>query len=126
MHRTRRRSISFFGKNRDGHQRRLVVLVASPGPSYPAEVGALAGGACRIRRCVTRVKVSAQIWGCVCRKRRSLIPARPGSADVSNPLGSLVLRPGQGAAIHELGAPAYSTSAHAPERPTRNYQDEIG
>jgi hypothetical protein len=26
-------------------------------------------------------------------------------------------------AIHELGAPAYSTSAHAPERPTRNYQD---
>src|SRR6266568_6844103 len=76
MHRTRRRAISFFGKNRDGHQRRLVVLVASPGPSYPAEVGALAGGACRIRRCVTRVKVSAQIWGCVCRKRRSLIPAR--------------------------------------------------
>jgi hypothetical protein len=47
----------------------------------------------------------------------------PGSADVLKPLGSLVLRPGQGAAIHELGAPAYSTSAHAPERPTRNYQD---
>src|SRR6516225_67343 len=43
---------SVFGRSRDGHQRRLVVLVASPDPSYPA-----AGrGACRIRRCVTRVK----------------------------------------------------------------------